>query len=342
MDDMVWYYPQGHERHAEYGHPERPERVDVIVTALQEAGLWETFPHLDPQDSPQEVMESVHERGYLERLEKICSSGGRLDLDTYATRESWILARNAAGGAVAVAKSVWHRQAKRGLALTRPPGHHATINRGMGFCLLNNVSIAAEHLLQREGAIRLAIVDLDLHHGNGTQDIFWNREDVLYISTHQYPHYPGSGLLREIGGGRGKGATANFPMPPGSGDRAYLTVMDKAILPLLTRFMPDMLLVSYGFDTHWLDPLGDIRLSADGYARLISSLAAWADDYAEGRIALFLEGGYDLEAAVACTQGVVAALLGKDWSDPLGPSPNPERDSWQGILRQALQIWGLG
>jgi len=211
----------------------------------------------------------------------------------------------------------------------------------MGFCLLNNVAIAAEHLLQVEGAIKLAIVDLDLHHGNGTQDIFWTREDVLYISTHQYPHYPGTGNLNEVGAGRGQGKTANFPMPPMSGDQAFLAVMDEAILPLLDRFGPDMILVSYGFDTHWRDPLGHLLLSAAGYGELVASLTRWADHNCGGRIALFLEGGYDLEAGRACAQGVVAALLGQEFEDPLGPAPNPETNAWKRMLQQARQIWKL-
>lgn len=341
MEDMVWYYPEDHEEHAEYGHPERPERVEVVKGALIEAGWWEKYLQLDPERVSPEILESVHDPAYLQRLETVSASAGRLDMDTYTTRSSWNLALNAAGGAVAVAKTVWHQDSKRGFALTRPPGHHATIDWGMGFCLLNNVAIAVEHLLQREGAIRLAIVDLDLHHGNGTQDIFWSREDVLYISTHQYPHYPGTGRLDEVGTGRGEGFTANFPMPPASGDQAYTSVMEGAIVPLLDRFKPEMILVSYGFDTHWLDPLGHIFLSAEGYRGLIAQLAAWTDANCQGRIALFLEGGYNLEAGAACTQGVVAALLGRDWQDPLGPSPEPESGQWREMLKSAQRIWGL-
>ena len=341
MQEMVWYYPDGHEKHAEYGHPERPERVEVMVRSLQDMGCWDTYPHLDPDTVSPQILDAIHDPGYLKRFKRVSASAGRLDMDTYTTRDSWNLAMNAAGGAIAVAKSVWHRNSKRGFALTRPPGHHATSNRGMGFCLLNNVAIAAENLLQQEGAIRLAIVDLDLHHGNGTQDIFWRREDVFYISTHQYPHYPGTGRLEEVGEGRGQGFTANFPMPPTSGDQAFTAVMETAILPLLHGFKPDMILVSYGFDTHWMDPLGHIFLSAEGYRQLIARLAAWSDDNCGGRIALFLEGGYNLEAASACAQGVVAALLGLDWHDPVGPSPEPESESWRVMLKQAHSIWGL-
>jgi acetoin utilization deacetylase AcuC-like enzyme len=341
MDEIVFYYPENHENHAETGHPERPERVEVMRAALQDMGVWDQYPHLEPASVAVEIIESVHDPDYLQRLEKASARGGRLDMDTYTTINSWDLALNTAGGAVAVANAVWHRQTKRGFALTRPPGHHATIDRGMGFCLLNNVAIAAEQLLQVEGAIKLAIIDLDLHHGNGTQDIFWTREDVLYISTHQYPHYPGTGNINDVGVDRGQGATANFPMPPMSGDNAFLAVMDEAILPLLDRFQPEMILVSYGFDTHWRDPLGHLLLSARGYGECISRLTTWADQNCGGRIALFLEGGYDLEAGRACAQGVVAALLGKDFDDPLGLALNSESLAWKQMLQQAKQIWGF-
>jgi acetoin utilization deacetylase AcuC-like enzyme len=341
MDQLVWFYPQGHEAHVEYGHPERPERIEAIVASLEDTGWWETYPRVGPDAVDDEILEAVHAPAYLRQLEQISALGGRLDMDTYTTRSSWELAHKAAGGSIAVSRRVWQAEAARGFALTRPPGHHATRDRGMGFCLLNNVAIATEYLLQRAGAMRLAIVDLDLHHGNGTQDIFWGRDDVFYISTHQYPHYPGTGRLSEVGEGRGKGFTANFPMPQGSGDEAYGTVMESAILPLLDRFQAEMLLVSYGFDTHWLDPLGHIALSAAGYRRLVASLVAWADTNCQGRIALFLEGGYDLDAAAACTLGVTSALLGLEWQDPLGPSPRPESQDWRSMLAQARQLWGL-
>jgi acetoin utilization deacetylase AcuC-like enzyme len=227
----------------------------------------------------------------------------------------------------------------------------------MGFCLLNNIALAVEYLVQNFGARRLAIIDLDLHHGNGTQDIFWQRKDVFYISTHQSPLYPHSGFLHETGGGDAKGTNANFPFPPGSGDQAFRVVMNELILPLLNNFAPQMLLVSYGFDTHWSDPLGSLLLSAAGYAELIQSLADWADEHCQGRIAIFLEGGYNLEAAAACTQGVTAALLGYlapnrvesvgatpagrqiAWEDPLGPYPGRESQAWQGMVEKARQIW---
>lgn len=339
MDEMVFYYPQGHEAHYQDGHPERPDRVEAIRDAFKTAGWWNQFPQLSPIAVSEEVLQAVHTPGYVKRLEDSCQKGQRLDMDTYTTTASWELALNAAGGALSVAASVWHRKTRRGFALTRPPGHHATANRGMGFCLLNNVALAVEHLLQCEGAQRLAIVDLDLHHGNGTQDIFYHRPDVFYFSTHQSPLYPGSGRLDETGEGPGIDCTANFPLPPGSGDQAFGEIMGDLILPLLDRFDPEMILVSFGFDTHWRDPLGQLQLSAEGYGKLITSLAGWADERANGRLALFLEGGYDLDAGAACGAASVAALINQPWQDNLGPSPRPEGKSWQQVVRRAKEIW---
>jgi acetoin utilization deacetylase AcuC-like enzyme len=341
MDELVYFYPQGHEAHKELGHPERPDRVEAMVKALTEAGWWDSYPHLEPDDVPREVLEGIHTPRFLEQLQAVCSRGQHFDMDTYTTTTSWDLALKAAGGAIAVSRSVWDREARRGFALTRPPGHHATPNRAMGFCLLNNIALAAEYLRQAKGAKKLAIVDLDQHHGNGTQDIFWSRGDVFYFSTHQYPHYPGTGAVRDTGSGEGEGTTANFPLPPFSGDQAYLTIMDEAIIPLLNRFKPEMILVSYGFDPHWRDPLGNLMLTADGYRLLISRLTAWAEQNCQGRIALYLEGGYDLDAAAACTQGVVAALLGLAWDDPLGAPHQPETSAWQSMFQEASQIWDL-
>ncbi len=341
MYDLVFFYPKGHQNHAELGHPERPERVEAICTAFQKQGWWQSYPQLDPIVIPEGVMESIHRAAYLENLERVCRSGQHFDLDTYTTTASWQLALNAAGGAAACATAVWKREAGRGFALTRPPGHHATPNRAMGFCLLNNISLAAEYLIQQEGAERLAIVDLDLHHGNGTQEIFYQRGDVFYISTHQSPLYPGTGRLNETGVGQGEGTNANFPLPPFSGDKAFLAVMGALILPLMDRFNPEMILVSYGFDTHWRDPLGSLMLSAGGYNELIGLLTRWADLHCGGRIALFLEGGYDLQAAKACSTAVVAALLGNPWEDPLGPAPESEGKSWEIMFNRALDMWGF-
>jgi acetoin utilization deacetylase AcuC-like enzyme len=345
MHELVFFYPQGHQNHYEIGHPERPERVETIKTAFEERGYWNTFPHLIPEKLPDDVLWAIHTPAYLKLLADICRKGMHFDADTYTTTASWELAHNTAGGAAAVSRAIWKGEAKRGFALTRPPGHHATSNRAMGFCLLNNVALAAETLIQMEDAHRLAIVDLDLHHGNGTQEIFFSRGDVFYLSTHQFPHYPGTGWLNETGDGPGEMKTANFPLPPFSGDRVFLTVMDELILPLLDRFKPEMVLVSYGFDPHFNDPLGSLRLTSGGYGKLIEKLVKWSDANCQGRIGLYLEGGYDLRAARACSLAVLAALLGEtiqpSYDQMVHTVEEREPDAFYTILEQVKRLWEI-
>ena len=341
IPELVFFYPAGHQAHFERGHPESPERVERLRQAFEEAGWWQIYPHLEPTLVPDDVLRSVHAPAYLEILQEASRNGAHIDMDTYTTPASWQLALHAAGGAIAIASAVWRGEARRGFALTRPPGHHATIDQGMGFCLLNNIALAAEYLIRKDGVQRLAIVDLDLHHGNGTQEIFWKRGDVFYISTHQSPLYPGTGDLDETGGGPGKGATANFPLPPGSGDQAFAGVMEDLIIPLLEQFAPEMVLVSFGFDPHWRDPLGSLLLSGAGYGWIISSLVRFSEAKCGGRIALFLEGGYDLDAGAVCGQAAVAALLNQAWEDPLGPSPQQESRYWLVMERRAREIWNI-
>jgi acetoin utilization deacetylase AcuC-like enzyme len=340
MEEMIYFYPDGHENHYERGHPESPERVETIRTALQNANLWDPYPKLSPLILPIELFQSIHSPAYLNLLEMTCRRSGHLDTETYTTPATWELARRAAGGAAALASAIWEEKTHRGFALTRPPGHHATHGQGMGFCLLNNIAIAAEYLIKQYKIERLAIVDLDLHHGNGTQDIFWFRNDVFYISTHQSPLYPGTGNLEETGEGDGVGWTANFPLPPGSGDIAFTSIMDELILPLLDRRKPQILLVSYGFDSHWLDPLGQLMLTANGYGNIIKKLCTWAENHCESKIGLFLEGGYDLNAGSACSLAVISAMLDISWEDPY-PCPYPESNTWHQTLTRARSIWNL-
>jgi acetoin utilization deacetylase AcuC-like enzyme len=341
MDTLIYFYPQGHEAHAVPNHPERPERVEAIRTALEQAGWWHPYPKLEPLPLPESFLRTVHSSAHLHRLQSYSLHGGYMDPDTYLTRDSWHLALRAAGGGVAVADSVWQRRARRGFALTRPPGHHATPTQAMGFCLLNNIALAAEHLIQQRHAQRLAIVDIDLHHGNGTQDIFYHRGEVLFVSTHQSPLYPGSGHLNETGQGKGEGTTVNLPFPPLSGDQAYLTALEEVILPLLVRFNPEMILMSVGMDAHWRDPLGNLLLSAETYHRIVSRLTLFSDESCQGRIALFLEGGYDLEAGSACAAAAVAALLDEPFDDPIGRAPWKETSGWRRVVTEARRIHGL-
>ena len=341
MDSITLFYPDDHQLHYLRGHPERPERVEAVKQGIMEMDLWNEVPKLEPLPVPDGILTSVHTTDYLNILEKACSEENMLDPDTYTTRQSWKLALNAAGGGMAVADATWQRKCQSGFALTRPPGHHATPSRGMGFCLINNVAIAAEFLLKEKGAKRISIIDLDLHHGNGTQDIFWTRPDVSYVSIHQSPFYPGTGALNDIGGGEGEGTTLNLPVPSGSGEVAYQTLLNEIVVPFLDGYKPEILLISFGFDTHWRDPLGSLLLSGRTIYDAIAVLVNWSNSFCDGRVAVFLEGGYDLEAGRVSGQAVAAALLNQEWEDPLGPAPTRESDAWKYSLDEARRIWKL-
>jgi len=341
MEDLAIFYPEGHEKHFEPGHPERPERVEEIRKLWTDEGIWEKATLVPPSHVPPEILHNVHDPGYLKLLQDSSERGQRLDMDTYITPASWQLALKSAGGGISVAEKVWEREAKRGFALCRPPGHHATTNQAMGFCLMNNISIAAEYVLQVKGAEKIAIIDIDLHHGNGTQDIFWSRGDVFFFSIHQFPLYPYSGRLDDTGSNAGEKTTANIPFGPQAGDKAREAALNDIILPLLDKFEPNMLLISAGFDAHWRDPLGHQLVSTDGYGSFFSQLASWADNHCDGRMAVILEGGYDLEAGATSALAITQAMLGLQWEDPIGKSPIPEDSRWETILKEVKEIWDL-
>lgn len=334
MQELGLFYPQGHEAHNAPNHPERPERVEEIRKALAQAGLWQEEFLITPVKVPEAVLKAIHTPGHLERLG---NAAQYIDADTYLTPKSGELAFNAAGGGIAVAEAVWKQEVKRGFALTRPPGHHATPDDAMGFCLLNNIALAAEHLLQNLGAERVAIVDIDLHHGNGTQDIFYHRGDVFFCSIHQYPLFPMTGLAHETGANQGEGLTINVPFPPRAGDIARMTALEQAVLPAMEAFEPDILLVSAGFDAHWRDPLGHQLASVQGYGEVLASLTQFADQHCQGRIAVFLEGGYDLMAGAASALAATQAMLGIKWEDPFGPGPTGEDHYWKKRLEKVLK-----
>jgi acetoin utilization deacetylase AcuC-like enzyme len=338
---IAFFYPAGHEAHSRPGHPERPERVESVKHALEAAGLWQQGLQIAPQPIDAAILRSIHSAKMLEAIQEYSLLERDYDLDTYLTKRTWPLALNAAGGAAALAKAVWRGEAQCGFALTRPPGHHATRTQPMGFCLLNNIALAAQSLLQNEGAKRLAILDLDVHHGNGTQDIFYERDDVFFLSTHQSPLWPGTGQLGERGAGAGEGCTCCLPLPPFSGDGAFGVAYGEIAVALLDRFKPEMLLVSVGFDAHWKDPLANLQVSGSGYAQAITSLRKWAQQHCGGRIALFLEGGYDLDTAATCGLAVTQALLGLPISDAIGPAPQPEGNQWIPVLEKAKKIWEI-
>ena len=290
------------------GHPERPARAEAVRDALLAAGIADRGRRIITRTATDEELARVHAGAFLDELAKtIPGKTGWLDADTYYSPESWNAARSAAGTTAQLVTDVLDGAFLQGISVVRPPGHHATRDRAMGFCLLNNVAVAAAAARAR-GAARVAILDWDVHHGNGTQDIFWADPDVLYLSVHQYPYYPGTGAPTEIGASTAKGATVNVGLPHGSGDADYAAVFDHVFLPALIKFKPDLLLVSAGFDAFQHDPLAGMRVTHDGFSAMAQRLRAFADAHTGGKIVAVLEGGYDLDGLSGGMTRVLSAF----------------------------------
>ena len=292
------------------GHPERPARAEAVRDALHAAGIASRGQLVAPRPASDDELVRVHAPDYLDDLtNQVPGRSGWLDADTYFSPGTWDAALAAAGSTAQLAVDVLHGRYAHGLAVVRPPGHHATRAHAMGFCLLNNVAVAAA-AARAEGASRVAILDWDVHHGNGTQDIFWDDPSVLYLSVHQFPFYPGSGAATEIGGPRALGATVNVGLPAGCGDAEYAAVFDHVFLPKLSAFRPDVLLISAGFDAFQHDPLAGMRVTLAGFAAMAERLRAAADRWSAGRVVAVLEGGYDLDGLGGGMSAVLSALAG--------------------------------
>ncbi len=292
------------------GHPERPARAEAIRDALTAAGIAARGTHVPIRLATDDELARVHSAAYLDQLIKVVPGNtGWLDPDTYYSAGTWQAALSAAGAACQLATDVLQGAFREGIAVVRPPGHHATRGQAMGFCLLNNVAAAAA-AARASGAARVAIVDWDVHHGNGTQDIFWTDPAVLYMSVHQYPYYPGSGAPTEIGGPGAKGATINVGLPGGSGDADYAAVFDHVFVPAIEQFKPDLILISAGFDAFEHDPLAGMRVTHAGFAAMASRLRATAELICGGRIVAVLEGGYDLDGLAGGMTQVLSVFAG--------------------------------
>ncbi len=292
------------------GHPERPERYAAAVAGIEAAGFGDTIHWREPTAAPTEALVAVHDRAHVDRI--IALEGEeyvQIDPDTHMSTGSLAAARLAAGAGLDAIAALRAGEADSAFCLVRPPGHHATPTEAMGFCLFNNVAVTAQALT--EAGDRVAIIDFDAHHGNGTQDAFFDRDDVLFVSTHEYPQYPGTGALGERGVGAGAGTTLNFPMPSGATGDVYLRAFDEVIEPALESFGAEWILISAGFDAHRADPLTNLGLTSGDYAALTARIAAHAQP---GRVIAFLEGGYDLHALGLSTAACVGALLGETFS----------------------------
>ena len=316
-----------HERYLDHltraGHPERPARLGAVVEGIRAAGLGDAVVPAIPRAATVEELVRVHAPEHVARIEAFCAAGGgNLDPDTAASAGSWDAALLAAGAGLDAIERLGRGEADAAFCAVRPPGHHATPEHAMGFCLLNNVAVAAATLVA-DGK-RVLIVDFDAHHGNGTQDAFWNDDRVAYVSMHQWPLYPGTGALGEVGGAGAEGTTVNVPLPAGATGDLYLSAVDTLIAPLAARFAPDWVLLSAGFDAHRADPLTGLGLSAGDYAPLTARLAGLVP---AGRVVAFLEGGYDLEALGASAAACVGALAGADVLSEPTTSHGPGADA---------------
>lgn len=304
------------EQHAALAnHPERPARLLAAREGLLRAGV--ASERLPPRDASPILLSRVHTEPHLALLASWRGRRGMIDPDTYVSPHSIDAAIRAAGGAEALTEALIRGEASRGVALVRPPGHHAEPDRAMGFCLINNVAVAAE-AARAAGVARVAIVDIDVHHGNGTQKAFYRDPNVLYVSLHQWPFYPGTGNANERGEGPGLGATVNVPLSEGADDAVYVEAFGRVVLPALRAFRPGIILVSAGFDAFVADPLASMTVSAEGYAWMVSAMELVAEELSIP-MGLVLEGGYDLEGLAACVASSTRALVGERPKPSSGP-----------------------
>ena len=326
MAVLLGTHPRFAEHNTGYGHPERPARLDAVLRGIEAAGVGEALMPVAPRPARRDELELVHPAAHLDAIERFCAAGGgHVDADTAVSPESWEAALLAAGAGVDAVERLDAGEADAAFLVVRPPGHHATPSRAMGFCLVNNVAVTAAVLAAR--GERVLIVDWDAHHGNGTQDAFYADGRVAYVSLHQFPLYPGTGRLAETGVGNGVGTTVNLPLPPGATGDVYLAAFDDVIAPLAERFGPTWALMSAGFDAHRADPLTDMGLSSGDFGLLAERVAGLVP---AGRRVAFLEGGYDLEALAASAGACVAALAGESY--------RPESPTSGGAGRRVVEV----
>ncbi len=333
----------GFDTHTMQGHPEFAGRLQAVRQELASDGLVDLVVQLEAVAASEEAIRRIHTQRYLERLQQTTRLSGTvmMGVDTYVTPQSYAVAQLAAGGVCQAVGAVLDGTVDNALALIRPPGHHATPSAGMGFCLINNVAVAARYAQYEHGIERVLIVDYDVHHGNGTQEAFYADPSVLYVSTHQFPLYPGTGLLHETGQAEGEGYTLNIPLPSGVGDEGYTQVFEEIVLPAAHRFEPELVLVSAGLDAHWADPLAQMRLTLTGYDALTRKLVLFADEGCSGHIVFVMEGGYDLQVLGHGWANITRALLHDSAvDDPIGGTHRGET-SIDSLIHRIQQIHNL-
>jgi acetoin utilization deacetylase AcuC-like enzyme len=310
-------------------HVENSGRLVEAMSYLEKTGIKEKLTCLPARPALLGELETIHAPEYVSYVKsKAEGGGGWLDPDTVMSPKSYKAALFAAGGLLVAVEAVMEGEVDNAFALVRPPGHHALGDRAMGFCVFNNVAVAARGTLDRFGLNRVLIVDFDVHHGNGTQDAFYTDPEVLYFSTHQYPFYPGTGWMDETGSGEGEGTTVNFPMSAGWGNDEYLRAFNEVLVPVARVFQPQFILVSAGFDAHWADQLAMMRVSIEGFAQMVTILKELAAELCRGRLVFALEGGYNLQVVASSVKATLDVLLGNsEIDDPMGAAEvrEPER-----------------
>ncbi len=335
-----------HPRYNEHdlrGHPEHAGRIEAVWQQLQEANLINRMKAITASPISEDLILKVHTSEHLSTLQWVAQQDKivMIDNDTYALQTSYEVARLSAGGVINAVDAILKGDADNAMAVVRPPGHHATPFRPMGFCLLSNIALGARHALDAYGLERVMIVDYDVHHGNGTQDVFYEDNQVLFISTHQSPFYPGTGDIKEIGKGAGEGYTVNVPLSGGYGDTSYHAIFQEVIWALAERYQPQLILVSAGFDAHWVDPLAHMKLSLSGYDHFSRELIRMAEQICNGNIVFVMEGGYDLQALSHGWRNIAHALLDDDeLSDPYGNAKHADNDI-QSVIQEVKSIHQL-
>lgn len=316
----IIYHPD-YLKHETKSHPERKERLLSIIAHLRETGVLEKLDLIEPERASLEEIRYIHSRDYIEKVRRYSELEIPLDPDTVLCKDSYDVALLAAGGAIAAVDAILGAYTNS-FALVRPPGHHALPDKGMGFCIFNNIAIAARHT-QKRGKKRVLIVDWDVHHGNGTQEAFYDDPTVLYFSTHQYPHYPGTGWLDEAGEGDGEGFNINVPLPSGTGDDGFIAAFQEILVPAALEFKPDTILISAGQDANEGDGLAGMRMSVNGFAVLASIVNSIARKTCDGKVAAVLEGGYDLDLLSRSVAAVIDVFMGcePEWKEPANIAP---------------------
>jgi acetoin utilization deacetylase AcuC-like enzyme len=345
VPNVALYYDPLFLGHDTLTHPENAARVEACMRLLEDSGLAARLERPSCRDATEDELALIHTPTHIQRMQRVGERGPVMVLaDTIANTGTFAAAVRAAGAVLAATAAVARRGFDAAYCLTRPPGHHAVAAAPMGFCFFNSVAIAARFANTTLGLDRVAVVDIDIHHGNGTQDAFYEDPRVLYVSTHQYPYYPGSGHWREAGAGEGYGTTLNLSLPGGCGDTEYAGLFDQVIAPKLRAYRPQLILVSAGYDAHFADPIDGalMRLSCAGYAALIARLRDLAAELCDGRIVLALEGGYDLTALSWSVRNSIEALLGESPTpDPIGLAPSSPPPDLTELVRALRALHGL-